>query len=102
MDTLSTVRANLTARLVELRGRTARVEARLRQSVPSVHEGPPVDDQLMDALDQELRAEITAIEAALTRLDEGVYGLCTMCGEAIAPARLVAAPTAARCLDCAS
>jgi RNA polymerase-binding transcription factor DksA len=61
-----------------------------------------VDDQLMDTLDQELRAEITAIEAALTLLEDGVYGLCAMCGEAIAPARLVAAPTVARCPDSAS
>ena len=102
MDAPSTVHANLTARLGELRGRTARVEARLRQGAASMHEGPPVDDQLMDALDQELRAEIAAIEAALARLADGVYGLCTMCGEEIEAARLAAVPTAPRCLDCAS
>jgi hypothetical protein len=46
--------------------------------LPSVHEAPPVEDPLLDALDQVLRAEITAIEVALTRLDDGAYCLSTM------------------------
>jgi hypothetical protein len=68
----------LSVPLGELREQTSRGEASLRQGLPSVHEAPPVEDPLLDALDQVLRAEITAIEVALTRLDDGVYGLCTM------------------------
>lgn len=40
------------------------------------------------------------IEAALRRLDDGEYGLCTDCGEPIALRRLQAHPAALRCADC--
>ncbi len=46
--------------------------------------------------------ELRAVQAARQRLDEGRYGLCDDCGEAIAPARLQAQPTAARCIRCQS
>lgn len=40
------------------------------------------------------------VEAALRRLEEGRYGICQRCGEAIAPARLDALPWATHCLRC--
>jgi DnaK suppressor protein len=52
------------------------------------------------ALDEHDTAEVVAIDAALERLNEGVWGRCTDCGEDIAPARLQAAPEAARCIGC--
>ena len=45
---------------------------------------------------------LTAIEAALERLDQGSYGSCADCGEPIPLARLKLAPTALRCVACAS
>ncbi|WP_417481897.1 TraR/DksA family transcriptional regulator [Maricaulis sp.] len=45
--------------------------------------------------------EIRRIEAALQRVDEGEYGWCVECGEAIDPKRLEIDPAAARCADCA-
>jgi DnaK suppressor protein len=39
-------------------------------------------------------------EAALKRLEAGVYGVCVDCGEQIATARLEFRPEAARCLAC--
>jgi uncharacterized protein (DUF302 family)/RNA polymerase-binding transcription factor DksA len=44
--------------------------------------------------------ELTAIDAALKRIDTHVYGTCVSCGESIEPARLVRTPEAARCLAC--
>lgn len=44
--------------------------------------------------------ELHACEAALDRLDEGRYGMCTDCTQAIDPLRLQAQPSAARCLYC--
>lgn len=38
--------------------------------------------------------------AALGRIDEGNYGICVECEQAIAPARLAALPWAALCLHC--
>ena len=43
---------------------------------------------------------LQAIEEALARLDEGSYGVCRDCGEAIAPARLNAIPWTRVCIEC--
>ena len=45
-------------------------------------------------------AELAAVDAALQRLAAGSYGQCSDCGEPIAAARLLAYPTATRCIDC--
>jgi DnaK suppressor protein len=44
--------------------------------------------------------EIGTIDAALQRIDQGRYGLCTSCGEPIAISRLLAEPLALRCIGC--
>jgi DnaK suppressor protein len=44
--------------------------------------------------------ELNEVEAALARLREARYGVCIDCGEPIAPARLLAYPTATRCIEC--
>ncbi len=64
----------------------------------------------MDALQGQAMAQasharaavrLKLIDAALRRLDAGVFGLCTHCEEAIDPRRLAAEPTALRCIGCA-
>ena len=40
------------------------------------------------------------IDEALERMEEGTYGTCERCGEAIDPARLEAIPYAIRCVRC--
>ncbi len=42
------------------------------------------------------------VDAALARLDTGMFGRCLRCGRAIAAARLEALPWAARCIECQS
>lgn len=44
--------------------------------------------------------ELRDVEAALTRIDEGSYGRCADCGDAIGRARLQAYPAAMRCVSC--
>jgi DnaK suppressor protein len=44
--------------------------------------------------------ELTEVDRALARMRDGSYGVCVDCGEAIAPARLAAYPTATRCIEC--
>jgi DnaK suppressor protein len=39
------------------------------------------------------------IEAALARIDDGTYGLCTRCGRPIDPERLEAVPYATLCIE---
>jgi RNA polymerase-binding transcription factor len=43
---------------------------------------------------------LEAVEAAITRLDDGTYGACLRCGRPIAPERLDALPWAAHCIEC--
>jgi RNA polymerase-binding protein DksA len=43
---------------------------------------------------------LTAIDAALKRIDEGTYGTCVSCGEQIRYERLEATPWASLCIDC--
>ncbi len=48
------------------------------------------------------RAEANAINAALTRIAAGTYGVCANCGCTIPAARLAAVPTATTCIACAA
>jgi len=52
------------------------------------------------AIDARETEALTAIDAALKRIQAGSYGQCTDCGIDIPTARLHANPTAARCIDC--
>ena len=47
------------------------------------------------------REQVTEIDAAISRLDEGTYGTCLRCGEPVGADRLVARPAAATCVRCA-
>lgn len=69
-------------------GRLSRMDALQQQSMAKAEEA-------------RRRVQATRIDAALARLDDGEFGYCTQCGQAIAPARLDLDPTAPLCVDCA-
>jgi RNA polymerase-binding transcription factor DksA len=48
---------------------------------------------------ERIDAELTDVERALKRVDEGTYGVCEACGRTIAKARLEARPEARFCVD---
>jgi len=48
------------------------------------------------------RKLIRKIEKALIRIDEGSYGACEACSQAISEARLKARPMTTLCIDCAT
>ena len=52
------------------------------------------------ALRDKDQQHLTAVDAALARLDDGTFGTCVRCGRPIAPERLQALPWAAHCIDC--
>lgn len=56
--------------------------------------------ELAFAVNEHETAELLAIEAALQRIKQGVYGLCLDCGTRISHERMQAAPQAMRCLGC--
>lgn len=53
------------------------------------------------AVHGQLVQQLTAVEAALSRLDDGTYGVCERCGRAIPAERMEVVPWAATCVACA-
>lgn len=106
---LPALRAALAARLQELSGAsesTAESRRAVTLDQSSVGRLSRVDALQVQAMalatEDRRRAEARRIEAAIRRIDEGEYGYCISCGEAIAPKRLAADPAVAICIDCAS
>ncbi len=64
------------------------------ESEAAVVESRPQDPRLI--LDQ-VEAELADVEHALRGLDDGTYGVCEACGQAIGPERLASAPAARLC-----
>jgi DnaK suppressor protein len=51
---------------------------------------------------QSLESTLARTERALVKLDEGSYGVCDVCSQEIAPARLRAMPDSTTCISCAA
>ncbi len=51
-------------------------------------------------LEGNARSSLAAVEAALTRIDDGTYGTCSRCGTDISVSRLEAVPEADLCISC--
>lgn len=99
------IRKTLVAKLQEL---TQLVDASAEDAAP-VELDQTQQGRLsrMDALQQQAMAaetlrrrqnEMRLIEAALARLDEGEYGYCVTCGEAIEAERLALSPATPFCI----
>jgi DnaK suppressor protein len=58
------------------------------------------DRELDYTLEENSEHVLSEIEAALKRIEEGTYGICTGCGREIAPERLEARPRATLCIGC--
>jgi len=54
------------------------------------------------AVGESLERSLERTERALTKLDEGTYGICDACGREISRGRLTAMPDAVFCLDCSA
>lgn len=53
-----------------------------------------------DAMVRQNLQDVRDVDAARKRLAAGIYGICVDCGEPVAYARLLAYPTAKRCIAC--
>jgi DnaK suppressor protein len=96
-------RTDLLAQLAQLRGGEIG-----RAQASADHFSEPEDNRaqrsaeraLEFALDEHESAALNQIDAALARMEAGVYGECVDCGKGIGLARLQAAPQALRCIGC--
>ena len=104
MSKFKSAKDALNARLHELENRVRKINA----EICSPEDADMSDQAVMDASDEPLEAlgeaglaEIMRIKSALSRIENGSYGMCTSCGSAIHTGRLEAMPDAAQCISCA-
>lgn len=81
------------------------VDARRDTATDDEHdpEGPTLafERSQSSAILGQSKQHLTEIDAALQRMDDGRYGLCTKCGNSVALGRLQVRPQAALCISCA-
>jgi RNA polymerase-binding protein DksA len=58
------------------------------------------DRELGYTLEENSEHVLADIDAALKRIDDGTYGICTNCSQEIPEERLEARPWATLCIDC--
>lgn len=98
-------RAALSDRLIELEGRAKRLTIDITEPLSADFEEQAVeteDDDSLIAQESMIMARIAAVRAAITRVDQGQYGVCAACGEVISPSRLKVLPEASQCIRCAT
>lgn len=89
----------------ELEDRLGRVETSLRKTYAKDWQEQSIEresDEVVEALDESIRTELSQINAALARVDKNVYGICAVCDDPIPVGRLEALPYTDRCVSCAS
>ena len=59
-----------------------------------------IDRKLIEALGSQELKNLRLIDSALTRVQQGKYGLCMKCSKKIPHARLEAIPYALMCIEC--
>lgn len=105
MPDTATYRAALMRRLPQLDTRLYAIEAEL--DAPSARDWEELatereGDEVLERLGLSGEAEIARIRAALGRIRDGSYGICTGCGEQIARERLDILPETPLCRHCAA
>ncbi|ARR57101.1 conjugal transfer protein TraR [Rhizorhabdus wittichii DC-6] len=104
MPNAAAARTRLMEQLTELEGRQQRIAQDLAEPLHPDSSEQAVeieDDASLDAQAELIAREISSMKRALLRIENGTYGECVRCGDAIAPKRLEARPEAALCIACA-
>ena len=109
MSDLDAIRRQLEERRDEARARVAKLAQRPELGSAQGF-GKRIGDGTVEAISRltdigvgsSLETGLARTERALAKLDDGTYGLCDSCGEAIPSARLRAMPDSVLCLTCAS
>jgi len=60
------------------------------------------NDEVLDALGNEVRRELNLVNSALHRIKTGDYQYCEDCGQSINPSRLNVMPYTQHCIECAT
>ncbi|MCY6379658.1 TraR/DksA family transcriptional regulator [Hoeflea prorocentri] len=103
MTNLETRRKRLLAKRAELEDRLKQIEDWLDDPVNPNAEERATERELDEVHELQGLAgqeEIAAIDAAIKRMENNIYGECLKCGEPISDERLDAVPYATLCRNC--
>ncbi len=100
----------LRSRRRELEGELARLTERPADPVGNLSFGKRIGDGTTEAVERinttaaarSVAASLADTERALAKLDEGTYGTCDGCSDAIPQERLEAVPWTAYCVSCSA
>lgn len=107
---LEAVARTLRERRAELQGELSTLTAVPRDPMAAVSFGKRIGDGTTEAVERlnrvgaanAIAATLADVDRAISKLDEGTYGICDSCGEPIPAERLEAIPSAVLCVRCAS
>lgn len=105
MNKYQHLRETLAQKLERMQSRVGKIERDLRQTPESDSEERALsreNDEVLERLDSSSREELRLLQAAISRIDAGTYGVCTQCGKQITQRRLEALPYTTTCIKCAS
>ncbi len=105
MEQYADIEKTLVAKRDELAHRLQRIKDNLTagRSADSQEQAQELENaEVVDALGNETRNELTMVAKALDQIKNGAFGVCADCGEDIPMARLKAYPFADRCIRCAT
>jgi len=105
MEEYAEIREALIAKRDELLVRLENIKKNLTggRSADSQEQAQELENaEVVDALGNEARLELSRIAKALDLISKGSYGSCADCGAEIPMARLKAYPFADRCIRCAT
>ncbi|WP_417544322.1 TraR/DksA family transcriptional regulator [Marinobacter sp.] len=97
---LEVLRGDLTSRLERFEAHQQRKDGALDKDSEERAQQTQ-NDEVVDSLEEETRAELAQIKVALERIEHGKGDECEVCGEAIDPRRLQVLPYTTVCVGCA-
>ena len=98
---LETLKADLEARLSRYQAHQRREAGALEKDFEE-QASQTQNDEVVDSLEAETRAELQQIDHALERIGQGIGDECEQCGNDIDPRRLQVLPYTTVCVDCAA
>ena len=107
MNEYQDIRQTLLERREQLNRRIQKITDEVRHSdapLPSDFSEQATErenEEVLDALGEAGRQELSRINRTLARIEAGEYGICADCGEEIPKQRLQIVPTSEYCVACA-
>lgn len=108
MESYQSIKESLFLRRDQILERLGRVEKHLRHTDKPLEADfaeqaiERANDQVLEALDENMRQEVLQIDHAINLMEQGKYGVCEFCQKMISEKRLEALPYTNLCINCAS